>query len=54
MERLETKWAAVLGRKLEANAAAMERLRRARRLLMAALGCGCSDLAICARRDAHP
>jgi MerR family redox-sensitive transcriptional activator SoxR len=47
-------WAAVLGRKLDANSAAMERLRHAQRLLTAALGCGCSDLAACARRNAPP
>ncbi len=44
-------WAALLGRKLTANAAVLERLQRAQSLLSAALACGCSDLASCARND---
>lgn len=40
-------WAALLGRRLEATAAEMERLQNVRRLLAAALSCGCSDLAAC-------
>lgn len=47
----DPQWAALLGRRLEATAAEMERLQRAQRLLSAALSCGCSDLAACSQRN---
>lgn len=47
-------WAGLLGRKLEATAAEIERLQLARALVAGALACGCSDITTCAQRVTHP
>jgi MerR family redox-sensitive transcriptional activator SoxR len=47
-------WAGLLGRKLEATGAEIERLQHAKGLLASALACGCADITACARRDTHP
>lgn len=47
----DQQWADLFGQKLTANAAVLERLQRAQRLLSAAVACGCSDLATCTRND---